>query len=209
MGIKNSHIALALCMLAGIGVVLWTLYASGPVERVILLPQPDGVPSALIVQSKTGATAVLDRPYSVATIAPKKIGSEQTDQVAVETRYKELFDALPARPRAFLLYFQSGGTRLTPESEKTVQLMVGVLRDVQNLPAFELTVIGHADEVGTDALNDQLSRQRAASMVSLLKARGIDTTRASIVGRGSRDPLVPTRKGTAEVQNRRVEIRLK
>jgi len=87
--------------------------------------------------------------------------------------------------------------------------VVSVLSDIKDLPASELTVIGHADEVGTDALNDELSRRRAAAIVSLLKSRGIDTTRASIVGRGSRDPLVPTRMGTAEVKNRRVEIRLK
>ncbi len=208
MRLRNSHIALLVCLLAGI-TVLVTLYATHPTERVILLPQPDGTPSAVIVQSKTGATAVLDRPYSVATIAPKRIGSDQTDEVSVKTRYKELFDALPARPRAYVLYFETGGTKLMPESAKLVQLVVSVLSDVKDLPAFELTVIGHADEVGSDALNDELSRRRATAIVSLLKAKGIDTTRASIVGRGSRDPLVPTRTGTAEVKNRRVEIRLK
>jgi outer membrane protein OmpA-like peptidoglycan-associated protein len=209
MRIKNSYIALFLCLLAGVTFVLVALYTTRPTERVILLPQPDGAPSAVVVQSKTGATAVLDRPYSVATVAPKRIGSEQTDEVTVRTRYKELFDALPARPRAYLLYFETGGTRLTPESEKLVQLIVGVLSDLKDLPAFELTVIGHADEVGTDALNDELSRRRAATIVRLLKAKGIDTTRASIVGRGSRDPLIPTKKGAAEPRNRRAEIRLK
>jgi outer membrane protein OmpA-like peptidoglycan-associated protein len=209
MGMKNSHVALLLFLLSGVILVLVTLYRTGPRERVILLPQPDGTPSAVIVQSKSGATAVLDRPYGVATVAPKQIGSEQTDEVAVKTRYKELFDAFPARPRAYLVYFETGATRLTPESEKAVRTIVGVLSDLKDLPAFELTVIGHADEVGTDASNDELSRQRAAAMVSMLKAKGIDTRRASIVGRGSRDPLIPTKKGAAEARNRRVEIRVK
>jgi outer membrane protein OmpA-like peptidoglycan-associated protein len=209
MRIKNSHVWLLLCLLAGVIFVLVKLYTTSPRERVILLPQPDGTPSAVIVQSKSGATAVLDRPYSVATVTPKQLGSEQTDEANVKTRYKDLFDALPARPRAYQLYFETGGTRLTPESQKLLQLIVGVLSDIKDLPAFELTVIGHADEVGTDALNDELSRRRAATIVSMLKAKGIDTGRASIVGRGSRDPLIPTKKGTAEVKNRRVEIRLK
>lgn len=209
MGMKNSHVALLLLLLSGVILVLVIVFNTGPRERVILLPQPDGTPSALIVQSRSGATAVLDRPYSVATVAPKQIGSEQTDEVAVRTRYKELFDALPARPRGYLLYFETGRTKLTPESMKSVQIIVGVLSDLMDLPAFELSVIGHADEVGTEAANDELSRQRAATIVSMLKARGIDTKRASIVGRGSREPLVPTRKGSAEARNRRVEIRLK
>jgi len=209
MRMKNSHIALLLGLLFGVIVILVTLYINRTRERVILLPQPDGTPSAIIVQSKTGATAVLDRPYSVATVAPKQVGSEQTDEIAVKKRYKELFDALPPRPRAFLLYFETGGTRLTPDSEKIVQVVASVLTDAKDLPPFEITVIGHADEIGTDDLNDELSRRRAAAIVGMLKAKGIDTTRASIVGRGSREPLIPHKKGVAEEKNRRVEIRLK
>jgi OOP family OmpA-OmpF porin len=197
-----------LCLLAG--VILVTLYyATRPVERITLLPQPDGSPSAIVVQSKTGATSVLDRPYSVATVTDKRIGSAQTDEAAVKTRYNELFDAFPARPRSYMLFFSSGGTTLTPESEKFLPTLMKVLIGLKDLPASELTVIGHADEVGANALNDELSRQRAMSVVAILRAQGIDTTRASIVGRGSRDPLVPRQKGVSEERNRRVEIRLK
>ena len=191
-------------------VILVTLYyVTRPVERITLLPQPDGSPSAIVVKSKTGATSLLDRPYSVATITENRIGSAQTDEAAVTARYKELFDAIPARPRSYMLFFDSGGTRLTPESERYLPIIVKVFVDLKDMPASELTVIGHADEVGTNALNDELSRQRAMSVVAVLRARGIDTTRASIVGRGSRDPLVPRQKGVSEERNRRVEIRWK
>jgi len=175
-------------------------------ERVTLLPQPDGSPSAVVVQSRTGGAAVLDRPYMVATVTEKQIGSEQTGEAAVKLRYKALFDALPARPKSYLLLFDFGGTQLTPESGKLVQVM---LNDLKDLPAPELIIIGHADAVGTDAINDELSRQRAISVVNMLKAKGIDTQRVSAVGRGSREPLVPTKKGVPEARNRRVEIRLK
>jgi OmpA-OmpF porin, OOP family len=175
-------------------------------ERVTLLPQPDGSPSAVVVQSRTGGATVLDRPYMVATVTEKQIGSEQTGEAAVKLRYKELFDAFPARPRSYLLLFDFGGTRLTPESGNLVQVMLNDLRD---LPAPELTIIGHTDAVGTDAFNDELSRQRANSVVELLKAKGIDAKRVSAVGRGSREPLVPAKKGVPEARNRRVEIRLK
>lgn len=204
---RTRHLAI-LCLLAG--VILVTLYyATRPAERITLLPQQDGAPSGIVVRSKTGATSVLDRPYSVATVTQNRIGSAQTDEAAVKTRYKELFDALPARPRSYMLFFNSGGTRLTPESEKFLPIIMRVLIDLKEMPASELTVIGHADEVGTNALNDELSRQRAMSVVAILRAKGIDTTRASIVGRGSRDPLVPRQKRVSEERNRRVEIRWK
>ena len=197
-----------LCLLAG--VILVTLYyVTRPAERITLLPQPDGTPSAVVVQSKSGSTSVLDRPYSVATVTASRIGSAQTDEAAVRTRYREVSDALPARPRSYTLFFDSGGTRLTPESARSLPIIVKILIDLKDMPAAELTVIGHADEVGTNALNDELSRQRATSVIAMLKANGIDTANASIVGRGSRDPLVPARKGVSEEKNRRVEIRWK
>jgi len=177
-----------------------------PSERVTLLPQPDGSPSAVVVQLKTGGSIVLDRPYMVASATDTQIGTEQTDAATVNLRYKELLEALPARPQSYVLFFDFGDTKLTPESEKLVQVM---LRDIKELPAPELVVIGHTDASGSDDFNDELSRQRAISVLNMLKAKGIDTKRVSTVGRGSREPLVKTKKGVYEAKNRRVEIRLK
>ncbi len=205
----NRRLATLFVIAGAIVVALYYYFSTRPLERVILLPQADGTPSAVVVQSRSGATTVLDRPYSVAELTKRGIGVEQTDATNVRTRYQELFDAFPARPRSYSLYFETGGTKLTPESEKQLQIVLGVLRELKDLPASELIVIGHADDVGTDALNDELSRRRAGSIAIMLKSEGIDTARVSIVGRGSRDPLVPVRKGAAEGRNRRVEIRLK
>ena len=205
----SKRLAILLALSGAVLAGLYYYFSIHPAERIILLPQPDGTPSAVVVRSRSGATSVLDRPFSVAIVTPSRIGAEQTDEVAVKARYKELFDAFPARPRSYRLFFETGGTRLTPESEKQLQLLLGVLRDLKDLPASELIVIGHADEVGSDALNDELSRRRAANVARLLKAEGVDAAHVSIVGRGSRDPLVPVRKGAPEARNRRVEIRVK
>ncbi len=175
-------------------------------DRVTLLPQPDGTSSAISVTSKTGDVAVIDRPYQVALVNDKKIGLEQTDEASVGQRYKELLKSLPARPKSYQLYFENSGTQLTSASEKLLQVMQETLKD---FPAPEIIIIGHTDTVGADALNDKLSLQRAIYMENILKTKGIDTSRISTVGRGSRDLLVPTGKGVSEEKNRRVEIRLK
>lgn len=177
-----------------------------PSERVTLLPQPDGTPSAVVVQLKAGGSILLDHPYMVATATEKQIGTQQADEATVKLRYKDVLDALPARPKSYLLYFDFGNTQLTPESEKFMQV---ILRDIKELPAPELVVIGHTDESGSDDVNDELSRQRAISVFNILKAEGVDINRVSTVGRGSRDPLVKTKKGAYEARNRRVEIRVK
>ncbi len=177
-----------------------------PSERVTLLPQPDGTPSAVVVQLKAGGSILLDHPYMVVTATEKQIGTQQADEATVKLRYKDVLEALPARPKSYLLYFDFGNTQLTPESEKFMQV---ILRDIKELPAPELVVIGHTDESGSDDINDELSRQRAISVLNILKAEGVDINRVSTVGRGSRDPLVKTKKGAYEARNRRVEIRVK
>ncbi len=177
-----------------------------PSERVTLLPQPDGRPSAVVVQLKTGGSILLDHPYMVVTATEKQIGTQQADEATVKLRYKDVLEALPPRPKSYLLYFDFGNTQLTPESEKYMQV---ILRDIKELPAPELVVIGHTDESGSDDVNDELSRQRAISVLNILKAEGVDINRVSTVGRGSRDPLVKTKKGAYEARNRRVEIRVK
>jgi outer membrane protein OmpA-like peptidoglycan-associated protein len=177
-----------------------------PSERVTLLPQPDGSPSTVVVYLKTGAAFEIDRPYMVAALTKNNIRTEQTDEAAINLRYKELLEALPAMPKSYMLYFDFGDTQLTPESEKLVQ---DILSDIKELPVPELFIIGHTDVIGTDDFNDELSLQRAIRVLEILKAKGIDTKLVSTVGRSSRDQLVTNKKGESEAKNRRVEIRLK
>ena len=77
------------------------------------------------------------------------------------------------------------------------------------MPAPEVLVVGHADALGTDSLNDELSMQRARIVRAGLIYKGIDSTRVEAVGRGKRELLVPTRDGVAESRNRRVEIQVR
>ena len=70
----------------------------------------------------------------------------------------------------------------------------------------DVLVIGHTDKVGNDAVNDALSRQRADVVRKALVARGVAPENIVVIGRGKRDPIVPTADGVAEARNRRVEI---
>jgi len=177
-----------------------------PSERVTLLPQADGSSSAVVVQLKSGGVTVLDQPYMVATVNEKQIATNQADEASIKLRYKEVIDALPARPKSYVLPFDFNDSHLSPESEKLLQAM---LRDLKEFPAPEMVVIGHTDASGDDDFNDRLSLQRAISVLDYLKSKGVGTKRVSAVGRGSREPIVKAKKGAYEPRNRRVEIRLK
>lgn len=189
----------------GASILLLQGCAAPQPERVILLPQEDGSPSAVVVQSKSGSL-LLEQPYAVAKVGDRRIEAESTDAAGVAQRYRAIMDALPARPRSYTLNFEFGKTQLTKESRA---LLDTILRELQQLPAAELVIIGHADDVGSDAINDQLSLERANSVLKLIRSTGITPYEISVVGRGKRELLVVGKRGVPEPRNRRVEIRVK
>ena len=73
-------------------------------------------------------------------------------------------------------------------------------------PDTTLTVAGHTDNTGTDAINEPLSQRRAQSVASYLNQRGVATSRLSTIGYGSRQPVASNATAEGRAQNRRVEI---
>ncbi|HWU82539.1 MAG TPA: OmpA family protein [Methylophilaceae bacterium] len=77
---------------------------------------------------------------------------------------------------------------------------------LQSNPAARVTIIGHTDSTGSDAVNDPLSVNRAASTRNYLVNKGIASSRISIDGRGSHEPIAPNDTDANRAKNRRVEI---
>lgn len=73
-------------------------------------------------------------------------------------------------------------------------------------PATRVTIIGHTDNTGTDAINDPLSLQRASRARDYLTVRGIAPARFTVAGHGSHEPVVANTTAANRAKNRRVEI---
>ncbi|RZI44304.1 OmpA family protein [Herbaspirillum sp. HC18] len=73
-------------------------------------------------------------------------------------------------------------------------------------PHATVSIIGHTDSTGGDAINDPLSVNRAARTRDYIVTRGVASNRVSIDGRGSHEPLVPNDTEANRARNRRVEI---
>jgi len=73
-------------------------------------------------------------------------------------------------------------------------------------PTATVTIIGHTDSSGTDAINNPLSVNRAASVRDYLVTKGVASSRIAIDGRGSREPVAPNDTAANKARNRRVEI---
>ncbi|HAF55966.1 MAG TPA: hypothetical protein DCL01_12340 [Thauera sp.] len=73
-------------------------------------------------------------------------------------------------------------------------------------PITTVTIIGHTDSTGSDAINDPLSINRAAATRDYLVMRGVSAQRITIDGRGSRQPIADNTTAAGRAMNRRVEI---
>lgn len=175
-------------------------------DRVVLLPGRDGAASGAVNVKSDKGEIVLAEAYAQADVVGGEPRRTKTSAEEVQRSYGTLLAAQPPRPRSFTVRFETGGDRLTPDSEPVLRELIGSL--AAN-PGAELVVVGHTDRVGSLDANDRLSLQRAQSVRDRLVAAGAAPERISVAGRGEREPAVPTDDEVAEPRNRRVEIKLR
>jgi hypothetical protein len=175
-------------------------------ELIVLLPKPNGKIGGVVVRTQGGKEIVLDKAYAGAHIGGPGEMQPVTYTADRAKEFSSVVAALPGRPATFLLYFREGTDELTPDSERAVQR---VFAEIAARPYPDILVIGHADAVGNAEFNDQLSRQRAQRVRDDLVKRGIAAEHFEVIGRGKREPLVPTSQGVSEPKNRRVEINVR
>lgn len=174
-------------------------------ERVILLPNRDGRPSAVIV-TRAGREETLAAPFESLEVAAGRQQRAEVAQDQIDARYGEVLQAQPARPFTYTLFFNTATTELTAQSKAALN---EVRERIRAFPAAQAVVIGHTDRVGTREDNDVLSLRRASAIRDMLIELGIPRAAIETVGRGERELLVPTPNGVAEERNRRVEIKLR
>jgi outer membrane protein OmpA-like peptidoglycan-associated protein len=73
-------------------------------------------------------------------------------------------------------------------------------------PVTTVRIIGHTDSTGSDAINEPLSVNRAASVRAYLVDRGVAMQRIAIDGRGAREPVADNTSDAGRARNRRVEV---
>jgi outer membrane protein OmpA-like peptidoglycan-associated protein len=67
-------------------------------------------------------------------------------------------------------------------------------------------VIGHTDNSGSAAYNQDLSQRRAVSVANVLRESGVPNARIAAYGRGEDQPIASNLTPEGRAQNRRVEI---
>ena len=176
--------------------------ASG--SYVVLLDNPDGTTGEVIVRGKHGEQLI----QNAGTGVPLD-GSEQPKEISREMLQQDFAAARAARPllpEHFLLYFESSGVRLTPES---AALLPKVIEAAAKRRIADVSIIGHTDTVGKAEGNARLALERAEAIGQTLVAQGIATDHLSIESHGESNLLIKTPDETSEPKNRRVEISIR
>ena len=172
----------------------------------MLLPEEGGAPTSVIVGE--GAQALtLDQPLSAATVDSEgKIERKSPTAAEADQTFAAALAAQPPKPISFTLYFDTNSTQVATASRAQLDALMA---EAARRQAVEVQVTGHTDRVGNAADNDRLSLQRAETVRTMLVQNGIKATFIRAVGRGEREPLVPTADEQPEARNRRVEVLLR
>jgi outer membrane protein OmpA-like peptidoglycan-associated protein len=188
--------------------VLIMIAGCGAKSRFIVMPDPNGKVGRVEVVTQKGSQ-VLDQPWQsteVKSIDQLPSEPKVLDEKQVREMFKDALDARPEPPVTYLIYFKSGGTEITADSQQTIGQ---VMKAIETRNPDEITVSGHTDSVGSVESNRVLSLNRAQAVASILVSRGIKKELIEITFHGKENQLIRTPDGAAEPRNRRVEITIR
>lgn len=101
------------------------------------------------------------------------------------------------------ILFPLNGTTLSQGSKNELSEFATKMQDMQET---DITIYGHTDNTGSDAVNERISNKRAESVATYLKNCGIASTRMTTEGKSYSQPVASNATAEGRAQNRRVEI---
>lgn len=135
-------------------------------------------------------------------MAKKKAAMEQatagTGVAVTQTADNQLKLNIPSD-----ISFDTGRSNIKPNLQPILDQFA---QGLSSQPNTEIRIIGHTDSTGSDAINNPLSINRAASARDYLAARGVDSRRIQIDGRGSHEPIADNSSDAGRAKNRRIEM---
>lgn len=102
--------------------------------------------------------------------------------------------------------FDVNSAGIRPEMRQVLDPFAEQLRGDPNA---RVTIVGHTDSTGSEAVNEPLSVARANSVRDYLVTRGVPASHVQTVGRGEREPVADNATEAGRARNRRVEIFLR
>ena len=99
--------------------------------------------------------------------------------------------------------FNTGQYSLSSGAREKLAKVSGILL---SYPGLAIAVGGYTDNVGTDAMNQKLSENRAGAVRDYLVQQGVTNTAVTAIGYGNSEPVASNKDAGGRQQNRRVEL---
>lgn len=121
---------------------------------------------------------------------------------AIETKYASEITS-EVSSRSYSIEFETGSANIRPSSYKVLN---EIFESAVVAEGLKLGVYGHTDDVGSDAVNQPLSEQRAKAVKEYLLKKGLTESRVESKGFGAAKPVADNSTDAGRSKNRRVEI---
>ncbi|HXT79923.1 MAG TPA: OmpA family protein [Acetobacteraceae bacterium] len=177
-----------------------------PRNVVVLIPDQDGGVGKVTVAQDKNRTELSKPDAAVGTAEGEPARPFIADDGVVRSEFASTLASTPRQPKVFVIYFRNGLAAIDPRSDQTLKDAVAAALAT---PHPDISVIGHTDATGDDAVNLPLSMQRAAVVQLMLLGAGVPKGAVETGYFGSSDPRVPTPQGVPEPENRRVEVTIR
>lgn len=193
----------------GSGLVLNGCASMSQKEKGAVIGAAGGAAVGGVIGNQTGSTARGAIIGAVVGGAAGAVIGHQMDQQA-----KELEQNIPGARivrvgEGIEVTFDSGilfpfnSTEILPAGKTNLQQLTASLG---KYPKSDILIVGHTDNVGSDAFNSDLSRRRALSAGSYLQSLGVPLSRLRTTGQGETEPVQSNDTEAGRAANRRVEI---
>jgi outer membrane protein OmpA-like peptidoglycan-associated protein len=163
--------------------------------------------------ARVAATAAATAAAASSQAASQAATDVERERAAVAARAElrtRLNEALPTRDSDRGLVAEIGGVQfltgtanVNADARESLARFSGI---VASYPGLRFNVEGHTDNVGSAAMNTELSLKRAITVRDYLIAQGVPASRIDVAGLGLSTPIGDNTTVDGRARNRRVEI---
>ncbi len=162
-------------------------------------------------QAQRNAEAESERNRLAATTSDQQLKQAVQDREELRAKLLQQFNLIFATrdtARGLIVslsdvLFDTGKSTLRPVAREKLAKISGI---VLAYPDLRLAIEGNTDSVGSDAMNQQLSEQRAGSVRDYLEKENVPAASMTSQGFGKTQPVASNDTAEGRQQNRRVEL---
>ncbi len=162
-------------------------------------------------RGQTDAEAESDRNRAAAASSDRQLKQAVQDREELRARLLQEFNAILATrdtARGLVVnlsdvLFDTGKYTLRPAAREKLAKISGI---ILIYPDLRLAIEGNTDSVGGDAMNQELSEQRAGAVLDYLAKQNIPLASMTSKGFGKTQPVASNDTAEGRQQNRRVEM---